>query len=447
MQILAITQHPLFVDRLRTAFAGSGHDVSPLPDAVHALAHEGWGRTRILIVEAGGDPLDGYRLCHLLRGPSRMLFKDLAIFILLEHTPQDEDQARLVEAEGDGFLDAEATPAQLQRILAPVLAGERRAGPAPAPLLACSLEGERLEGLRAGVAAAGFPLGTCTGDGLLEALAQGQPPVIFLGLAAHADDALHLLDLLARLPNPPYPILVGDLAGEARLQDLLGAGAFGWLDQPQSAARVQHAVRRGLAWQHTRRIQRECTAQIHALVERRGSLEVEAQALRSEVLMDPLTGLLNRRAFNQNLEHAINQWVRHGRPFVLILGDLDYFKLINDRFGHMVGDVVLKTVSQRIRASLRRSDLAFRIGGEEFAILLTETQLSAGLDVADKIRRRIDETPVTLESGQAVFPTMSFGIGKPDGEDAAALFSRVDQALYAAKHKGRNRVEVSEPDR
>jgi len=160
--------------------------------------------------------------------------------------------------------------------------------------------------------------------------------------------------------------------------------------------------------------------------------------------MDPLTELLNRRAFNQHLDHAVNQWVRHARPFVLILGDLDYFKLINDRFGHMVGDQVLKTVSLRIRASLRKSDLAFRIGGEEFAILLTETQLKAGLDVAEKIRRRIDETPVTLDSGQSVFPTMSFGIGGPDGHDAGALFSRVDTALYAAKHKGRNRVELTE---
>ena len=107
-------------------------------------------------------------------------------------------------------------------------------------------------------------------------------------------------------------------------------------------------------------------------------LELETSRLRSEVLTDPLTELLNRRAFNQHLEHAVNQWERHHRPFVLILGDLDYFKLINDRFGHLVGDQVLKAVAQRIGASLRRSDLAFRIGGEEFAIILTESSLQRG---------------------------------------------------------------------
>ena len=443
MQILAITQHPTLVERLRSAFGASGHEVCPLADPVQALASHALGQARVLVVDAVGDPLDGYRLCQLLRGPSRMLFRNLAIVLVLEHAAQEEDHARLGEAEGDGFLNAEATPAQLQRLLGPLLTDELRPAPAPAPLLACGLEGERLQGLREGAAAAGFNLESCTVDGLNEALALGQPALLFLD----ADEAPGLLNALARLPQPPYPILVGDRAGEAKLHELLGAGPFGWLDQPRSAVRVQHAVRRGLAWQHARRVQRECTFQIQDLVERRSRLETEAQALRSEVLMDPLTELLNRRAFNQNLDHALNQWVRHGRPFVLILSDLDYFKLINDRFGHMGGDVVLKAVSQRIRASLRRSDLAFRIGGEEFAILLTETQLSAGLEVAEKIRRRIDETPVTLDSGQSVFPTMSFGIGGPDGEDATALFARVDQALYAAKHKGRNRVEVTEKDR
>jgi diguanylate cyclase (GGDEF)-like protein len=127
---------------------------------------------------------------------------------------------------------------------------------------------------------------------------------------------------------------------------------------------------------------------------------------------------------------------------VLILGDLDYFKLINDRFGHLVGDQVLRAVAQRIGSSLRRSDLAFRIGGEEFAVILSESGLNAGAEVAEKIRRRIDELPVTLDSGQNVFPTMSFGVGAPDGSDGAALFARVDQALYLAKRKGRNRIEV-----
>ena len=164
--------------------------------------------------------------------------------------------------------------------------------------------------------------------------------------------------------------------------------------------------------------------------------------MRSEVLTDPLTELLNRRAFNQNLELAINQWVRHHRPFVLIFGDIDYFKLINDRFGHLVGDQVLNVIAERIRSSLRRSDLAFRIGGEEFAIILMETGLQAGAEVADKLRRKIDENPIHLETGQSIFPTVSFGVGIPGDHNANSLCVAVDEALYIAKHKGRNRIEV-----
>jgi diguanylate cyclase (GGDEF)-like protein len=215
-----------------------------------------------------------------------------------------------------------------------------------------------------------------------------------------------------------------------------------WLTLPLSAPMMLHACRKAVEWLHIKRIQSECQFHLNDLVEQRKVLELETNALRNEVLTDSLTELLNRRAFNQHLDYAVSQWERHHRPFVLILGDLDYFKLINDRFGHLVGDQVLKAVAQRISSSLRRSDLAFRIGGEEFAVLLSESSLHAGAEVAEKIRRRIDEQPVTLDSGQNVFPTMSFGVGTPDGADAENLFARVDQSLYVAKRKGRNRIEV-----
>ena len=207
---------------------------------------------------------------------------------------------------------------------------------------------------------------------------------------------------------------MGHLRDEAGQRQMLTAGAMDWLTPPLSGPMLQHVCRRAMEWLHVRRIQTEYRTQLRDLAERRQVLELETSALRSEVLTDSLTELLNRRAFNQHLEHSVNQWERHGRSFVLILGDLDYFKLINDRFGHLVGDQVLRAVAQRMGASLRRSDLAFRIGGEEFAIILTETSLRAGAEVAEKMRRRIDEEPVVIEGGQSAFPTMSFGVGVPD---------------------------------
>jgi diguanylate cyclase (GGDEF)-like protein len=237
---------------------------------------------------------------------------------------------------------------------------------------------------------------------------------------------------------------VGAVHDEAMQRALLHAGLQDWLPSPLTGPRLLHALRRGLEWQRVRRIQMEYESMVQDLQERRRMLEIEASSLRTEVLTDPLTGLLNRRAFNQNLEHYLNQWSRHKRPFVLILCDVDHFKLVNDRFGHPAGDMVLQNLAERLRGGLRRSDLAFRIGGEEFALLLPETALGPGAEVAEKLRRRVDGEPILLPGGPPIFPSMSFGLGAPESPLAGQLVGRVDLALYAAKQSGRNQVRLAE---
>ena len=443
MNLLAITKHAMLLERLRTAFEGAGHAVNVVQDHLHALASEAWNGAHLMLVDAAGEPLDGYRLCHLLRAESRSLFRNLPIFIILDHPPTEADQARLQEMDGDGFVEADATIQKLLTTLGPLLEGSLLRGQkSRATLLALGLPAARVRLITEVVKHLGFGLQSCVRKDLDQAARDLRPPILFLGLGRSVDQTQAILMSLGSLPRPPYPILVGPLPSEAGQRRLLTAGAMDWLTPPLSAPMLLHTCRKAVDWLHSKRIQAECQLQLNDLVEQRSLLELEASALRSEVLTDPLTELLNRRAFTQHLEHAVNQWERHHRSFVLILGDLDYFKLINDRFGHLVGDQVLKAVAQRIGSSLRRSDLAFRIGGEEFAIILSESSVHAGAEVAEKIRRRIDEQPVTLDSGQNVFPTMSFGLGAPDGADSATLFARVDQSLYVAKRKGRNRVEV-----
>jgi diguanylate cyclase (GGDEF)-like protein len=268
--------------------------------------------------------------------------------------------------------------------------------------------------------------------------------VLLLGLSAGGvEGALSMLTQLREQNRLPYTILVGQVKDESAQRRLLLAGICDWVPLPLSSPRLIHACKRAIEWMHVRRIQTEYESAIHDLRERRSMLEIEAAALRNEVLTDPLTELLNRRAFDQNLEHALRQWERHRRAFVLLLGDVDHFKLINDRFGHPVGDEVLRQMAARIRSALRKSDLAFRIGGEEFAVLLSETTLKAGAEVANKLRRRIDEDPILLPAGQTIFPTMSFGVGGPGATSPAALLAQVDKALYQAKSLGRNRVVVA----
>lgn len=443
MDILAITRHQGLVEALRTAFGSAGRRVERIEDPLEALALEAWNRARLILVDAEADPMDGYRLCGLLRGESRMLFRNLPIFLVLDHLPTEADREALAAADGDGFVEVDSSAHRLQHTLGPLLEGTAiRNGGEPVPVLAVGLDPETAGWIGEAVAPFGLALRACGRAGLEPALAEACPPLLFLGVDASGEAALEVLRRLDEAPQAPYVILVGGAVSESTQRKLLSAGARDWIPLPLSGPLLQLGCRRALEWVHVKRLKLEYQHQLRDMAERRGALEREASTLRSEVLTDPLTELLNRRAFSQHLEHALSQWERNRRPFVLILGDLDYFKLTNDRFGHLAGDAVLKAVGQRIRSGLRRSDLAFRIGGEEFAILLMETSLRAGTEVAEKIRERIEAAPLKMDSGQTVFPTMSFGVGAPDGEDTGQLFLRVDEALYLAKHKGRNRVEV-----
>ena len=442
MNIVVITRHAGLAERVKTAFEEAGHHVLLVPDPLQALATEAWKDAHLLLVDADGEPLDGIRFSALLRGESRPLFRNLPI--LLIHDAPGPAPHQLLDADVDGHLSAHDDLARIRTVLGPALEGyptlrEMRR----VPLLATGFT--RRQGARIGDVAehCGFALATCPRGELLARLAAAPVPVLLLNLDPAGHRALGLLQELRERPDSPYVILAGRLPGEAQQRKLTLGGIMDWIPVPLSAPLLLHALRRAVAWRHLERLQREFQSGLAGMHERWQWLEMEASSLRNEALTDPLTELLNRRAFNRHLEQALSQWERHHRPFVLVFGDIDYFKLINDRFGHFVGDQVLKLLAERIRSSLRRSDLAFRIGGEEFAIILTETTLQAGAEVADKLRRRIDENPIHLETGQTIFPTISFGVGAPERHDFDALCRVVDEALYLAKHKGRNRIELA----
>jgi len=444
MNILTISTHNDLVERLRTAFEGAGHRVISAEEPLKALAEELWNRAHLILVDAVGDPMDGYRFARLLRGEARVLFQNLPIFIILDHPPTDEDLQQIRDADLDGHIGTTDGLHRLMNVLGPALEGNALRTDSPrVPLVAAGLRPSLAVRVRALVSHYGFELEVCNLRLLPETLQRTGASLCLLGIDPTGQRVIAALERLRETGPRCYPVVLGGKLSESLERRLFLAGAMDWFPLPLSSPRLLHACRRGMEWIYGRRVQEEFQHHLNDLKEQRVLLEMEAASLRNEVLTDPLTGLLNRRAFNQNLEHSFNQWHRNHRHFVLLLGDLDYFKLINDRFGHLAGDQVLKGIAQRIRAGLRRSDLAFRIGGEEFAILLPETGLQAGADVAEKLRRRIDESPIRLETGQMVFPTMSFGVGGPEANgDPEALFALIDQALYEAKHQGRNRIEV-----
>ncbi|MDJ0852661.1 MAG: GGDEF domain-containing protein, partial [Myxococcota bacterium] len=164
-------------------------------------------------------------------------------------------------------------------------------------------------------------------------------------------------------------------------------------------------------------------------------------------ITDELTRLHNHRFFRDHLPLEISRAERTGEPLCLVLIDLDDFKQLNDRFGHAVGDAVLRKVADVMRAAVRDMDLLARYGGEEFALLASQTSLEGAVSLAEKIRSaiaRANFSVVDPEGPKGVRVTASFGVAQYRG-DEKALFTEADRALYRAKAQGKDCVVIEEP--
>jgi diguanylate cyclase (GGDEF)-like protein len=171
--------------------------------------------------------------------------------------------------------------------------------------------------------------------------------------------------------------------------------------------------------------------------------EKQQSALAKLALTDGLTGLLNRRAFTDQANAAIARAQRSRRPAALLLLDIDRFKSINDCFGHLTGDAVLKAVASALGQGLRAGDLLARAGGEEFAALLPEADEAQALEVANRLRLAVS-TLGYQEAGVTIPTSVSIGVAQlSSGDNFDALFGRADAALYRAKSAGRDRVIVA----
>lgn len=185
---------------------------------------------------------------------------------------------------------------------------------------------------------------------------------------------------------------------------------------------------------------------LHVLVARALSFHRRMQAASRDLerlaSLDPLTGLLNARAFRAQSEACVASMRRSGLDCAVLFIDLDHFKSINDRHGHAAGDEVLRAVAELLQARLRRSDLLGRIGGEEFAALLPDTDAAGALQLAENLRQAVQTLQPVIEGGPRIEVTASIGVeAAPAGKGPfAELMRRADEAMYAAKQAGRNRV-------
>ncbi|HEY1613220.1 MAG TPA: PleD family two-component system response regulator [Rhizomicrobium sp.] len=256
----------------------------------------------------------------------------------------------------------------------------------------------------------------------------GDFDLIVISLGLRGFDGLRLCSQLRSLPegrNVPILVLVSE-GDRRKLSQSLEMGVNDYLTRPvdrnELVARVRTQLRK----------------------KRYGDQLRHNMQLSAEMAVtDQLTGLHNRRYMTRHLDTLMADAASSGRPIAFLIIDIDHFKAVNDSFGHDVGDEVLREFAGRISANVRGIDLACRFGGEEFVIVMPDTEPSLAYTVAERLRTSVEKTPFSIScSPNALNVTISIGMAGSDRPDdtAEALLRRADQALYRAKRDGRNRV-------
>jgi two-component system cell cycle response regulator len=257
--------------------------------------------------------------------------------------------------------------------------------------------------------------------------AEGNYDLLIVSLGLDNFDGLRLCSQvrsLERTRNVPI-LAIADAENNTRLVRGLEIGVNDYLTRPidknEMMARVRTQVRKK---RYTERL--------------RDNVQMSIEM----AITDALTGLYNRRYMETHVGTLVEQAISRGKPLTVLVLDIDYFKSVNDSYGHDAGDDVLREFALRIRKSIRGIDLACRYGGEEFVVVMPETDMSVATMVAERLRRRIaSEAFAVQQGGRTIEVTISIGIAALGRDDnAATVLKRADQALYRAKRDGRNRV-------
>jgi two-component system cell cycle response regulator len=268
---------------------------------------------------------------------------------------------------------------------------------------------------------------------------EGDPQAALLKLAEQPTDVLVVSLSLANADGLRLCSQVRSLERTRHLPVLI-------IVEPSDDARLLRGLDMGVNDYVLRPIERhELMARVRTQVKRKRHADLLKARLEESVEMaitDGLTGLHNRRYMEGHLKTLVAQSIQSGRSLSLLIADIDFFKSVNDTHGHDAGDNVLREFAQRFRRNTRGIDLACRLGGEEFVIIMPDTDLARAIQVGERLRATIAAEPFQVKPGQDLAVTASVGISTLEYQEDTpeALFKRADNALYSAKREGRNRV-------
>ncbi|WP_462323884.1 GGDEF domain-containing response regulator [Desulfoplanes sp.] len=291
----------------------------------------------------------------------------------------------------------------------------------------------------------------------LDLFASNRPDLVLVDLRMPEVDGLEVMEQITRR-SPETPVIV--VSGTGVLQDAIDAlrtGAWDFVTKPlTNFAVLDHAVNMAMErgrlicenaryQKHLEEEVRARTADLEREIAERKHIEEELREserkFRDLSIKDGLTGLYNARYFFSQIESELERCNRYGHALSLILMDIDDFKQYNDTYGHLSGDQVLVCLAKVILKMVRKNDIAFRYGGEEFVILLPETEAREAVAVADRIRDGFARKDQCAGSREHVYKTISVGVAEYDpGETSSRLIGRADRNMYVAKAQGKNRI-------
>ncbi len=449
-RVLVVDDVPANVKLLEARLSAEYFDVSTAINGLQALALCERAECDIVLLDVMMPDMDGFEVCRRLKSNPATHHIPVVMVTALD---QPADRVRGLDAGADDFLTKPVSDVALiarVRSLArlKMMTDElrmraltsREIGLQTAEAEAIADAGrqgkvlivddrassyERIAAMLNGEHA--VDIETNPNDALFHA-ADGNYDLICVSLSLSNFDALRLcsqIRSLERTRNAPI-LAIADPDDQARMMRGLEIGVNDFLMRPvdrnELLARARTQVRK-----------KRYTDRLRDSVQQ--SIEM--------AITDGLTGLHNRRYMESHLSALVEQAASRGKPLTAMVMDIDYFKSVNDTHGHDAGDDVLREFATRIRKSIRGIDLACRFGGEEFVVIMPETDMAVATIVAERLRRRIATEPFPIHSGQgALDVTISIGIATLDAADdtAATILKRADQALYRAKRTGRNRV-------
>ena len=283
-----------------------------------------------------------------------------------------------------------------------------------------------------------------SGEEALEIFGKDPHPLVLTDIRMGGMSGMELLTEIRGIHSETQVIIMSSYASLETAIEALRLGAYDYMVKPfEDLDLVTAAISRAA---EKFRLSREIKSLIDTLKEKNEELESKNRILAEQASYDGLTQLYNHRHFQEALAMEVSRSLRHGRAFSLVFMDIDLFKNYNDTHGHLKGDDLLRAIGEILKDNLRESDMAARYGGDEFVLLLPETDKEAGRLVAERVRETIESHPfygrdampggkVTVSVGVASFPD--------DGSDPVTLVQSADTALYESKHCGKNVVKVA----